>query len=335
MSNVNEALFGSANRFSAFLASTNQKVNIGRHMNAIFNDLAGLTSGAKPLFIDVGCGEGELTVPVYQTLLRNNPNVRLVGVDPSRTMTDALSVRLGNQGLQGHVVTDKLFDHPSGDVPMSVRSVGAGDIVLCSHAIYYAEDVDVATDQILSVTGERGIIVSVHQSKESQMHILRNEFSTVSVRYPRDNQPITADHMEERLADTLSLDGVAHCNYTSDLYCEPDTVEFINDFIALLESGVGQGGFSALVEKYGQTAVIGRNVLEFILREDLFDAEAERAVAFLEGVVQTLDANSLTESGKPKIIISESISFVSPSQEMQSKLEDFAGTYQAQILAHD
>ena len=331
MTKVNDALFGAANRFSAFLQSTNQKANITEHAKAVFSQLGSLRTSGQQIFLDVGCGEGELTVPILKTLLEYNSDTRLVGVDPSETMTSALSAKLDSTGLAGELITEKLFEHPSGSLPEGLIKIGKGDIVLCSHAIYYAEDLDRSTDQILDATAPEGILVSVHQSKRSQMHELRKLFSTSSILHPSDGEPLTADHMEDRIVQTLGLEDIAKCEYTSDLYFADDTPEFLNDFMALLDSGQDESGFQTLIERYGDTAVIGRNVLEFILREDLFEVEAERAKGFIEKVSQIIDSNSPAKNGKPRIIISESISFASRKPETQMAVNDLAREYQLEI----
>lgn len=322
MTSATEQLFGEQNRFSAFLKSTDQKTNIAECMARVFNALGELVSSKKPILMDVGCGEGELTVPVYQKLLDHNSNTKLIAIDPSQTMTNALTVRLEHEELQGSVLTEKVFDPDDLHAPPSRIMASMGDIVLCSHVIYYARNTDVATCDIFSLVKDDGILVAVHQSKNSQMHQLRDEFSEASERHPSDNQPITSDHMEAKLAEITGLSSVVQHEFTSNLYFDPSTPKIILDLINLLEVDFDEQrvGMVNIVEKYGDVAVKTRNVLEFILRADLFEQPSVIVKPYLQKVCDLLDKNPKADNGDLRIIISESISLTSRSPVVQERL---------------
>jgi ubiquinone/menaquinone biosynthesis C-methylase UbiE len=328
MQQVNKQLFGVENRFASFLARTDQKQNIRTHMTALFSRLQDLRLLPNdPVLVDIGCGEGELTVPLFKELSRHASSSSLVAIDPSSTMTDHLQRRLSEEEIKGRVITDGYFNKDNFKLS-DYFNERRGDVVVCSHVIYYAKNVGIATGQIFQAVEDNGFLVSVHQSKQSQMHQLRNNFSSASERYPVDNEPITADHMEHHIQQEIGNGILPKLSYQSSLWFSLDSIKFLKEFKAIIMAQNNeQGAFDGLLTKYGEECAVDRNVVEFILRQNVFEQKPAEAEAYLDAVVDLLEKNPRTQNGLPRIIISESISFAGRTAASQNSLAQLVSGY--------
>ncbi len=327
-------LFGPKARFTSFLARTNQKSNIGLIVSRVCGKLA-QTMGDEwksgPInLMDVGCGEGELTERVFDALLPHIPGLHVIAVDPSNYMTTLFNERFRKKGAvtQGRytMITQPFFDHPSGDVPQEAQNYPA-DILFCAHTLYYANEIEMAVTDCNLQLSDNGFAMYIHQSARSQMHKLRQMFSCndATIR-GSDGQPNNNNHIDQKTEFPVPT-----LEYSSRLYFNPEYKDQFKLLQDLLTNETPRAEWEEVYLK--QATAFGLdpspqgaknfaetvNVLEFILRDELTNIDAEKACNFIANTQSYIDENTFVGE-KPYLRISESIVFVTGSESTQKRL---------------
>jgi hypothetical protein len=199
---------------------------------------------------------------------------------------------------------------------------------------------DRAASDMLSAVNDDGVIVGVHQNKQSQMHQLRHahSHSSQTLRDNVDDEPRVAEHMETRIQQALSATTLPHCTYGSDVFLYPDAKTIIGklkEISAQYDSKDGRDAalmqfMELLAEDKKQRFVQTRNLLSFILREDIFEVEPAKLAAYLDDVEKRLKTVP-THPGYFNLPVSESISFASRNQAVLQALETNTMEYQRTI----
>jgi hypothetical protein len=131
--------------FHTFLDHTDQKRNAKLWLQQVVDQLP-----ARKVFIDAGAGNGEVTrtfAPAFERTIAIEPNIHLL------------------KQLQQTVPTAEAIGQPI----MTAQPTGQGDLVLCSHTLYYipAEEWLGHLERLVSWMSPSGITIVVLQYRES------------------------------------------------------------------------------------------------------------------------------------------------------------------------
>ena len=131
--------------FQIFLAHTDQKRNARRWLQQVVDRLP-----ARKVFIDAGAGNGEVTqtfAGAFERTIAIEPNVYLL------------------KQLQQAVPAAEAISQPI----MTAQPAAQGDLVLCSHTLYYipAEDWLAHLERLVSWMSPTGVTIVVLQYRES------------------------------------------------------------------------------------------------------------------------------------------------------------------------
>lgn len=321
---MTEAMFSGANWFAAFLESTDQKANIQSHFSSIIDKLGETLPQDKPLqVLDIGAGSGEMTILALDMLASKGFEFEVIAIDPSDKMTDICATKLAKAGYAecSEVITDSFFDHETypDKGPEAIHGKKF-DLIIGSHILYYADDVEAAMELQRSYLSENGLGLNAHQAKAqpgvpSDMHELRNQhsFTALTKRTSQaDTEPNCSDHIKT---------DVAIYRYGSHLYFPAKYSEYLEELKTTLAAEQPIGACLDKIPAEEQADFTRMtNVLQFIMRTGLEDLEPDAAVEFLNDVENRIGANG-KHDGKPHILIGESFVFTTGSERMRENVQ--------------
>jgi len=131
--------------FQVFLENTDQKVVARRWLDELVRELA-----ARHVFIDAGAGNGQVTAWFLGSFERT------IAIEPNPSLADDLRHACpGAELLQSRI--------------LQAKPGAGGDLVLCSHVLYYIDRSEWATtaDRMASWLAPGGVLVVVLQSHET------------------------------------------------------------------------------------------------------------------------------------------------------------------------
>jgi SAM-dependent methyltransferase len=165
--------------------------------NARAVELLGISAGDR--VIDIGCGPGAM----LELIARQNPDAKIVGIDPSPAMIQVATGRNAQAIGSGQT---RILQAKVEDVP---GQVGQFDKALCAHVIYFWNDLETRLDAIGSLLESRGklsilynpkgaaktesfpdSIYTFYETDELQAALDRAGFSVISFEELRENGPV-------------------------------------------------------------------------------------------------------------------------------------------------
>jgi SAM-dependent methyltransferase len=131
--------------FQVFLDHTDQKVNARRRLDGLVQSLP-----ARRVFVDAGAGNGQVTAWFL------NQFERTIAIEPS----PSLSADLGRSCPSVELIPLKILD---------ARPAVQGDFVLCSHVLYYIDQVEwlatlTRTASWLTPSGVLAVVLQNHET---------------------------------------------------------------------------------------------------------------------------------------------------------------------------
>lgn len=166
-------------------------------------------------FLDVGCGSGELTVPLLNLILEITKHKNTAKeihsfsaylLDPCAKAINR--IKKANEILKEALIKidylnfkfeDFITQWPPDAPPLKF------DFILCSHVFYYFRDWDKIIGKILKFLNNNGMLCIVLKSKESGLFKLRKEIYS-AIGY---DDPITLEFSED-IAELLKKKGIAY-----------------------------------------------------------------------------------------------------------------------------
>lgn len=278
---------------------------------------------ALPLTVlDVGCGEGELTGTVFKRLLALHPDLRLVAVEPAPDMVNACVARLQRDGLWDpnriHIVRDRFFDHPTGAPPHDAAIFGEPDLILCSHCLYYTDNLPQAIADVRSQLAQPGVALIILQSERSQIYRLCVEHSSSPLLlHGPDRTPLCAERIGAAAA-RLDFESQLRFPKSHDLY-----FGILED---ILRDGVPRGSWIDCIRATNLSEAAAREfsdmvgVLEFIVHQGLDRMTADRALGYLRAVAREIAGNG-EGCGAPHLVLRDSIVGMAHPREVETALE--------------
>lgn len=149
--------------------------------------------------IDIGCGPGAM----LELIARQNPDVKIVGIDPSPAMIEVATSRNARAIRSGQT---SIIQSNIEDVS---RQVGLFNKALCAHVIYFWNDLETGLEAIASLLDTRGklsilynpkgaaktasfpaSIYTFYEADELLAALDRAGFSVISVDEVRKNGPV-------------------------------------------------------------------------------------------------------------------------------------------------
>ena len=126
--------------------------------------------------LDIGAGDGTLSVAALKSLHLDDPSTLYVAIDPNGFFLEDLSVRLRNdagrvEGNNTHLIRET-FE------AFLTRAPTPFDLILCFHCLYYLSDPDQALDAIFgNLLRDGGWVLFMHTDILSQRSQLLNKLA--------------------------------------------------------------------------------------------------------------------------------------------------------------
>ena len=178
--------------YEFFLAHTDQKRRLVSELSARFLEQFG--EGASVRYLDVGVGGGDLTVPLLAALANGGLTVEADLVEPvefsleeARRMSRSLDFSRVNTRWH-HCTLEGFFGQPK------ERRGDEYDVIVCSHVLYYVENIQGAIKRLVSELSAEGVAAIVTESKGSGLYQLRRLSHDIRGGELRRDYP-TADRM--------------------------------------------------------------------------------------------------------------------------------------------
>jgi len=146
--------------------------------------------------LDIGCGEGSLTIPVLH-ILGSFGAVRCTGLEPAENQLKKMKQQAEASGYRKVTCINSGWDDYSPE--------GKYDFVLCSHSFYYVKDRSHAVRKIQSVLEPGGRAVISMQKKDNMSYRMGRRFLT-KIDPAHKSCVIHADQLCEFLAEH----GISH-----------------------------------------------------------------------------------------------------------------------------
>ncbi len=330
-------LFSKAERFRAFLESTDQKENGALYIAALVKSLlAGpqaLQVPANPIVFDIGCGEGKMTAFLLTELKRYISDMQLVGVDPSPAMIDLCRQRIVTDNLlpaaQTTLITEAWWNRTDGKAPDAALAQGKGFLAFAIHAHYYAKDVAAAVTSVEESLAPEGCAFFISQAPTSQMDSLRQKYS-FSSETNRDSEGQTITTAQVSKSRTHQTD---EFTFNSSLWFHANVRQFVETIQFLKGMDIHQADWENHIKIEYQNPddqkafICTVNVLEFILRDSIDAMDKARLSEFLNEFVRILDNNKPRTAGEnPYLVITEGIVPVPSSPEIQPQIDYAVGS---------
>lgn len=250
--------------FDSFLRCSTQKKNLTALLR---NIICGSTESRHIHLVDVGCGEGTLTIPLCKEIQASGIEVRLTALDSSEDMLAMIEHRLETSSI-GYECLHTDFNEKN-----HLRLLSSlPNVVLYSHVLYYANDLDRVLKEAIQALQGQGICVLSHQSNRSPMHKLRSELA---------HQSVDGELIAGRLTSVVETDfAMSVRRLHSELQFPSGYDEILHNFSQSIPSP--QGSFNLQETK---------SILQFISRDGTDSTQRLKAVA--NATIKLLNKNGV------------------------------------------
>lgn len=166
--------------FKAYLKYSNEKTSIANEINKTFNNneyFEYLNNKKNIKILDIGCGNGLLTEKVLNNMISILPNkkIKIDALDVNDKLLEEFDSRLGK--FKNNVIVDSKKQNFFGTKSQDSKY----DLILASHVLYYADNLDNAILNIYNHLDKKGKAIIVHHSgQDCLLSELRAKYNPAS-----------------------------------------------------------------------------------------------------------------------------------------------------------
>lgn len=180
-------------------------------------------------YLDIGCGDGRLTVPILKKLssLKKNgeKSINAYCVDSNPVVLETLSKKITSDE-KFDKVNIKYVNECIENVVSKTNNIKKLDLVLCSHTLYYIDNWHYLINSLLNKINSEGMMCFTIASKNCEVYKLRDQLlpnlqipSAVELRFAEDLERIIA---QENLNAEIEYED------SDVIFSEDEIKQFIN-----------------------------------------------------------------------------------------------------------
>ncbi|KPA11413.1 Methyltransferase type 12 domain protein [Candidatus Magnetomorum sp. HK-1] len=192
------------------------------------NQLACLSTEKEFLLLSVGCGDGDIDLPLIKKLSRklkkNNQVLHYIGLEPNPFHYQTFKKRIKEISFENNVHID--IRQTSFCQPKGFTSQKQFDLILMSHVLYYFIDPYVTIRSALTITKPSGYLLIIHQTRtgipEIQNRIMHQIKGNI-------DENLTTEH----IGNHLEQDKIPYDYYEIEAYLD------VSECIQKSDTGIG------------------------------------------------------------------------------------------------
>lgn len=156
--------------FKTFVENTNEKKIINSVVQNFFEKLRNETISIKPNILDIGCGDGTLSLAVSESLKGHYPNLTYFAIDYDPNFAHLTRNKLDDNHIPNYVIQGNCFSDDLNKLPN-----GMG-LIIASNVAYYTQDIPGFVGKVMSKLDDYGISIFIHESPTADLNILRHKY---------------------------------------------------------------------------------------------------------------------------------------------------------------
>jgi ubiquinone/menaquinone biosynthesis C-methylase UbiE len=193
--------------FATFLKYTNQKKVTAEAVKKVLVEYQAVTDTPSNIrFLDIGCGEGELSKHVINTFTDKKIS-HLTGIDKDQDFLNQTKQGLDTE-INTNLIKADCFD-------FNYALLTKHDLILASNVLYYCKDIPAFIMSSFNVLENNGVYILIHESGSSTPKTLRKKYeANIS-----GDIPATIKQYTDENKITIKEDEVcSYISFNSDLF---------------------------------------------------------------------------------------------------------------------